>query len=54
MEALRFSPKTSKEIAEFLNRPLNAISGRLSELKAIGKIEKTGQRRDGAAELRAI
>lgn len=43
---------TSKEIAALLNKPLNAVSGRLSELRAMGKIEKTGERRCGAAVLR--
>lgn len=54
IEALKFCPRTSKELAEYLNRPLNAISGRLSELKMLGIIEATGERRAGAAELRLI
>ena len=37
---------TSKEVAEWLESPLNAISGRISELKAMGKIQQIG-RRDG-------
>ena len=41
---------TSKEVAEWLESPLNAISGRISELKAMGKIRKAG-RRDGCAVL---
>lgn len=41
---------TSKEIAEWLESPLNAISGRISELKAMGKVREAG-RRDGCAVL---
>jgi len=40
------SGMTSKEVAEWLESPLNAISGRISELKAMGKIHQIG-RRDG-------
>ena len=40
------SGMTSKEVAEWLESPLNAISGRISELKAMGKIQQIG-RRDG-------
>ncbi len=43
---------TSKEIAATLGTGLNCISGRISELKMLHKIEKTGIRRDGAAELK--
>jgi len=39
---------TSKEVAYRLNKPLNAISGRITELKAMGKIKQIG-RRDGCA-----
>lgn len=45
---------TSKEIAVRLGKPLNCISGRLSELKMAGVIMPTGVRRDGSAELRLI
>ena len=41
---------TSKEVAEWLESPLNAISGRISELKAMGRIREAG-RRDGCAVL---
>lgn len=41
---------TSKEIAEKMGRPLNCISGRISELKRDGSIEVIG-RRDGCAVL---
>jgi DNA-binding IclR family transcriptional regulator len=41
---------TSKEIADWLESPLNAISGRISELKAMGRIRESG-RRDGCAVL---
>lgn len=45
---------TSKEIAAKLGKPLNAISGRCSELKMAGVIVPTGVRREGAAELMLI
>lgn len=38
------SGMTSKEVAEWLESPLNAISGRISELKAMGKIQQVGRR----------
>mgnify|MGYP000879158816 CR=1 FL=1 len=40
--------RTCREIAERHNCGMNAISGRLTELKAMGKIKATG-RRDGCA-----
>ena len=43
---------TSKQIAYAVGRPLNSISGRLSELMAMGLLERTGARMDGAAVLR--
>lgn len=43
---------TSKEIAVKLDKPLNSVSGRISELKAAGLIEETAYRRDGCAVLR--
>jgi hypothetical protein len=43
---------TSKEIAARLGKPLHAISGRLSELRAAEDLVPTGERRDGAAVLR--
>jgi DNA-binding transcriptional ArsR family regulator len=45
---------TSKEISGLTDKSLNAISGRLSELKAMGLIEPTGERREGAAVLRLV
>lgn len=45
---------TSKEVADALGKPLNAISGRLTELAREGWIERTGERRDGAAVWRAV
>lgn len=41
---------TSKEIADILGRPLNCISGRISELKAQKLVTADG-RRDGCAIL---
>lgn len=42
---------TSKEIAPHFGWPLNAMSGRLTELKRDGKIRGTKQRRNGAEVL---
>jgi hypothetical protein len=42
---------TSHEVAGALGRPLNCISGRLSELRMMGKLRKSGERRNGAAVL---
>lgn len=42
---------TSKEIASEMGLPLNCLSGRLSEMVAMGMIRRTGDRRDGAAVL---
>lgn len=39
----------SKEIARYMNKQLNQISGRLSELKAEGLIYDTGLREEGCA-----
>lgn len=46
-------PSTSKEIATALGVQLNCVSGRYSELKALGRIQETGIKRMGAAELEA-
>lgn len=54
LELLGWGHKTSKELAEAMHTPLHAISGRCSELKALGKIEPTGTRREGAMELRRV
>ena len=48
----RHSSMTAKEVAQALGRPLNAISGRISELKAGMFLEPTGLRREGSAVLR--
>lgn len=40
---------TSKEYAGIVGKSLNCISGRFSELAAMRKIIKTGQRRSGCA-----
>ena len=44
---------TSKGIAERMDKPLNCISGRISELKRINVIEGIG-RRDGCAILHPV
>ena len=43
---------TSKGIAEIMDRPLNCISGRISELKRMGEVEAIG-RENGCAKLYA-
>lgn len=42
---------SSKEIAYALGKQLHAISGRLSEMRAMGKLRDSGLRREGAAVL---
>lgn len=42
----------SKQIARILHKPLNSLSGRLSELLAMGILEKTEDRAEGCAILR--
>lgn len=44
-------PMTSVELAAAMGTRVNCISGRLSELKAAGRIRKTGEIRDGCAVL---
>ena len=44
---------TAKEYAEKTDRPLNAVSGRFTELARDGWIERSDKRRDGAAVWRA-
>lgn len=45
---------TSKELAAKLDKPVNAISGRISELKAAGLVRETVFRRGGCAVLKAV
>ncbi len=42
---------TAKEIAFRLGKPLHTLSGRVSELKMLGVVRATGNRRDGAMEI---
>lgn len=42
---------TSKELADALDTKVHCISGRLSELKEMGKIRPTGERREGCSVL---
>ena len=42
---------TLKTICHYMQREKNEISGRLSELKVLGLIEKTGEKHDGCAML---
>lgn len=43
----RLGMSYSKEIARELGKPLNAISGRLSELKALGLLHVLDEKREG-------
>lgn len=43
-----------KEVAHMMGVGFNVVSGRGSELKALGRVEKTGEIRDGSAVLRAV
>ncbi len=43
---------TPKEVAQLMDKPLHAISGRFVGLRG-GKLRKTGVVRDGSAELEA-
>jgi len=45
---------TMKEVAAMMGKPFNAVSGRGSELKKAGQVEKTGETRDGSAVLRVV
>ena len=49
---IHYGPKTSKELSDFIPMGYTTVSARLSELKAQGRIEKTGERREGAAVVR--
>lgn len=53
---LRIRPMCSKEICKALGLgdKISLISGRLSELKAMGKIQPTGERRENSAVLRIV
>lgn len=42
---------TSKEVAYAMGKQLNCISGRFSELRAMGWLKDSGIRRNGAAVL---
>jgi len=46
-----FTGYTVHEVADKLGVPVNAVSGRLSELKRSGHIEPNGERRGNAAVL---
>lgn len=47
-------PATSKEISSALHMGYTTVSARTSELKAEDWLRPTGERRDGAAVLRAV
>lgn len=45
---------TVHELSAAIGKPVNCISGRLSELRMIGKLKKSGVRRNGAAVLQIV
>jgi hypothetical protein len=47
-------PSTMAEVAAKMQVQLNTISGRGSELKKLGLVAPTGERRNGGAVLRAL
>ena len=47
-----FGTATCREVAKAWGVGLNVVSGRLSELQKLGKIEPTGARRDGCTVYR--
>jgi len=54
-EYLKFwGPRTCKELEVEMRMKHQTASARLSELKADGWVVKTGKRREGAAEVRAV
>ena len=46
-----FKNFTSKEIGRYYKTPINIFSGRISELKTLGEIEETSERREGCIVL---
>ena len=54
LDYLKTHEATSKEIARDLGMGYTTVSARLSELKVMFLIEQTGERREGAAVLRAL
>lgn len=53
LEVLRRKGATSKELSRSLSMGYTTVSARLSELKKLGEIEPTGEKRERAAVLRA-
>lgn len=45
---------TVHEVAGAFGKTPNAVSGRLSELRMMGKLKKSGERRNGAAVLQIV
>jgi predicted HTH transcriptional regulator len=54
LELIQETPRSMKQIADILGRSFNTISGRGSELLALGLVERTGQTVDGSAILRIV
>ena len=50
----KHGPSTGKEIAEGLGKQFNTVSGRYAEMKALGRLKETGERRLGSAELSLV
>jgi predicted transcriptional regulator len=51
---LAFGPCTPKELAQRMGWDKTSVRPRLTELKDMGKVEATGDRRDGEHEFIAI
>lgn len=53
-DLLAIRPATMKEVAGWMGKQLNQVSGRASALLRLGYIERTGERREGSAVLRVV
>lgn len=51
---VRWGDMTCKEIAQRLGKPMHKVSGRLTELKALGMVAPTDEVRDGGRVMRAV
>jgi hypothetical protein len=54
LELIQDCPRSMKQIADILGKKFHCLSGRGSELLALGLVERTGQTVDGSAILRAV
>lgn len=47
-------PLTGAELSRVMGIPFHRVSGRLTEMRGLGMIRRTGTVRDGGAEVRAV